>query len=99
MAVLAIFTGAITKSQYESLRKEVNWERDNPAGGVFHAVGFDEAGGIHVADVWESPDAMNAFVGQRLMPAFKKLGISLPDVSVFPAHNVNVYKSIDKYRV
>jgi hypothetical protein len=99
MAVLAIFTGTITKSQYESLRKEANWERDNPAGGVFHAVGFDEVGGIHVADVWESPEAMNAFVGQRLMPAFKKLGISPPDVSVFPAHNVNAYKSIDKYRV
>jgi hypothetical protein len=99
MAILAIFTGAITKSQYESLRKEVDWEGNHAPGGVFHAAGFDQSGGIHVADVWDSADAMNAFVEQRLMPAMKKLGISPPDVAVYPAHNVNAYKSVDKHRV
>lgn len=71
MAVLAIFTGDLNKSQYEQLRKEVNWEGQQPPGGVLHAAGFDDSGRIHVADVWESAEAMNAFVEQRLMPAYQ----------------------------
>ena len=99
MAVLAIFTGQITKENYEKLRKEVDWEHNNPPGGVSHAASFDDKGNIHVADVWESPESLDAFVGQRLMPALQKLGVSPPQVDVYPAYNVNAYKSIDKYKV
>ncbi len=92
MAILAIFTGTgITKKMYEALRPEVNWEKSPAKGGVVHACGFDEAGHLHVADVWESADAMNAFVNSRLMPAMKKLGVPPPAVVVFPLHNLNVY--------
>jgi hypothetical protein len=92
MAVLAIFTGKISKSQYESLRKEIHWA-------VFHAAGFDDGGHLHVADVWESPEAMNAFVEKTLGPAMKKLGISQPEVVVYPVHNMNAYQAIDKHRI
>ena len=84
MAILAIFTGNTSKSQYEALRKEVNWEQQHPAGGIFHAASFDDSGRIHVADVWESADTMNAFVEQRLLPAFTKLGLAPPEVNVLP---------------
>jgi hypothetical protein len=99
MAVLAIFTGKISKSQYESLRKEIHWEKEHPAGAVFHAAGFDDGGHLHVADVWESPEAMNAFVEKTLGPAMKKLGISQPEVVVYPVHNMNAYQAIDKHRI
>jgi hypothetical protein len=99
MAILAIFTGNISKAQYEAVRKVVDWEREQPKGGVFHAAGFDESDRIHVADVWESLDAMNAFVEQRLMPAFNTLGIAPPDVAVFPIHNINAYGSIEPHRI
>ena len=99
MAILAIFTGNISKSQYEELRNEVNWERQQPQGGVLHAASFDDSDRIQVADVWESADAMNAFVEQRLIPAFKKLEIAPPDVSVYPVHNLNAYESIEKYKI
>lgn len=50
MAILAMFTGTMN----ESLRQEVNWEKNLAPGGVFHAAAFDEADGIHAVDVWES---------------------------------------------
>ena len=99
MAVLAIFTGNISKSQYEALRKEVNWEKQQPEGGVFHAASFDDSGNIHVADIWESAEAMDTFVEKRLISAMQKLQIAPPDVVVFPVHNINAYKSIEKYKI
>ena len=99
MAVLAIFSGQLTKSDYELLRREVNWEGNYAPGGVFHAAGFDENGGIHVADVWESKEHLDAFVAERLVPAFQKHNLQPPQVSVYPVHNVNAYSSIDKYKV
>ena len=97
MAILAIFTGNTNKSQYEALRKEVNWEQHHPSGGIFHTAGFDESGRLHVADVWESADKLNAFVEQHLMPAFTKLRLEPPEVNVYPVHNLNAYKGIEKY--
>jgi hypothetical protein len=98
MAVLAIFTGAgITKHMYESLRPEVKWETKLAPGGLLHACGFDEAGNLHVADVWESVEAMNDFVNSRLVPAMKKLGIPAPSVKVFQVHNVNIYPAAKRY--
>src|SRR5438105_4879755 len=98
MAVLAMITNpAITKEHYEVLRKEIGWETKPAPGGVFHAASFDDQGGIHVADVWESADALNAFVSSRLMPAMQKLGIPAPAVEVYPLHNANAYEAIMRY--
>lgn len=99
LPILAIFTGEISKDNYEALRNEVKWETDHAPGGLFHAAAFDESGGLHVADVWESPEAMNVFVEQRLMPAIQKLGLAPPNAAVYPAHNVNAYPALDKHRI
>lgn len=99
MAILAIFTGEITQSQYEALRQEANWEGQQPHGGVFHCASFDESGGIHVADVWESAEAMEAFVTDRLAPAMQKLQLMAPDVAVYPAYNINAYSTIERHRI
>jgi len=100
MAVLAIFTGTgLTKQLYEALRPEVAWETKHPRGAVLHACGFDDAGTLHVADVWESADLMNDFVNNRLAPAMKKLGVPPPSVSVYPAHNVNVFPGAREFSV
>lgn len=99
MAILAIFTGqGITKDMYERLRKEVNFERDHPKGAIFHAAGFDAAGNAHVADVWESPEQLNAFVEGRLMPAMKKHNIPAPKVDVHPLHNAVAFPGIERHR-
>jgi hypothetical protein len=99
MAILAIFTGDITKDQYDTIRKEIDWDHNHPAGAVFHAASFDENGRAHVADVWESADELNAFAQSSLMPAFQKFGFTPPNVEVYPAHNVGAYAGISKYLI
>ncbi|PIR74787.1 MAG: hypothetical protein COU35_00730 [Candidatus Magasanikbacteria bacterium CG10_big_fil_rev_8_21_14_0_10_47_10] len=99
MPILAIFTGPISKDGYESLRKEVDWEHQQPAGGIMHVASFDNDDGIHVADVWESGDLMNQFVNERLMPAMKKLNLPAPKVEVYPTYNINAYSAIDQYKL
>jgi hypothetical protein len=100
MAVLAIFSGkGITRDSYDQLRKEIDWEHQHPAGGIFHAASFDDNGDAHVADVWASPDALNDFVASRLMPTMQKLQIPAPEVAVYPIHNMNAYPAIDQYKV
>ena len=34
----------------------MDWEHKHPKGGVLHAASFDDAGNIHVADVWDSAE-------------------------------------------
>ena len=92
MPVLAIFTSSeITKQMYEALRPEVKWETAHPPGALFHACAFDDKGDFHVADLWESAEAMKEFFSSRLAPALQKLGIPPPVVNVIPVHNVNLY--------
>ena len=99
MAILAIISGPMTKDQYESLRREVNWEGQFADGGLFHAAGFDDAGNIHAADLWQSEDQLNTFFAQRLGPAFERLGLTMPTMTTFPAHNINAYPALDAYRL
>jgi hypothetical protein len=99
MPVLALFTGALTKAQYDTLRKEVDWENKQPAGGIFHAASFDDAGQVHVADVWASADDLNAFAQNHLMPAFARHKIAPPSVAVYPTHLVQAYSAIAQYRI
>ena len=61
MAILAIFTGNnVTKQMYETLRKEVDWEHNHPAGLILHSAAFDNSGNnVRVADIWESEEQLN----------------------------------------
>ena len=99
MPVLALFTGKLTKAQYDTLRTELDGENKQPAGGIFHAASFDENGEIHVADVWASADELNAFAQNQLMPAFARHHITPPSVAVYPTHKVQAYRAIEQYRI
>jgi hypothetical protein len=99
MPVLAIFTGKLTKAQYDILRKDVDWENKHPAGGIFHAASFDDKGHVHVADVWASEDDLNAFAQKHLMPAFAKHKIEPPSVEVYPTYKVLAYSAIGQFKV
>ena len=80
----------ITEQQYEQLRAAVNWEGDQPPGGLSHVAAFD-ADGAHVNDTWASAEELEAFVSGRLMPASAQLGIpGQPEVVVIPAHAVYI---------
>jgi hypothetical protein len=97
MAVLAVFTGAITNVQYGTLQFTVKWAAKAPAGAILHTAYFDGAGKIHVADVWDSPEAFDAFLTGRLLPALDALRIKRPDVAVYPIRTLEAYRAISAY--
>ena len=86
--VMSMKWDGVNAEQYDAAREEVGWETDGPEGGIFHVAWFQD-GTLRVLDVWESPEAFQAFVDQRLMPGVAKVGIEgQPDVDIQPAHRV-----------
>jgi hypothetical protein len=89
MAVMMLMEWkGVTPEQYEAVRQFVDFEREAPAGGLFHVAAFDE-NGLRVTDVWERAEDFQTFVEQRLMPGVQKAGIQgEPKVNILPATNV-----------
>lgn len=52
-----------------------------------------------MVDVWESRDDLDTVVGGTLAPAMQKLGISPPQVDVYPVYNLNTYAAIDRFKI
>lgn len=79
------------QEQYEAVHKKVNVDEDPPQGLIFHSAGPIE-GGWGVIDFWESRDAFDRFVNDRLQPSLEGLGndgfAGPPDVKEFPVHNI-----------
>ena len=55
----------LTRDAYEAVVKKVN-ESGSPAGALFHGAGPIE-GGYRVIEVWETPEAAEAFYGSELL--------------------------------
>jgi hypothetical protein len=77
-----------TKEQYEQARKEVRWETEAPEGAKFHVSWFADDG-LHVLDLWDSPEQFQKFVETRLGPATQRIGIQgEPQVQFAEAHAI-----------
>ena len=78
----------VTKEQYEQVRNDVKWETDVPAGAKFHTAWFADDG-LHVFDLWDSPQDFQNFVNTRLGPATQRIGIKgQPKVDLSEAHAI-----------
>ena len=100
MAVLCILSGeGFTKEMYEELRKEVDWENNQPKGEIFHAIGFDNSGGYHVVDIWESEQDFNNFITNKMKPVMDKLNAPMPKGQIVPIYNAKVFQEIDSFRI
>ena len=75
-----------TQEQYDQLLEKLNLGGKSPKGNLVHIAGPIE-GGWRVVDVWESEDALNAFLAV-LMPMSQSAGIAPPQVTTWPAHNM-----------
>ncbi len=61
---------------------------------------FDASGNtVHVADVWESEEDLNDFVGGSLMPYIRNNKIPEPKVEIFQINDVSAFPGIDKFKV
>ena len=56
-----------------------------PPGGIFHAAGPIE-GGWRVVDVWESQQAFDIFLEERLREAMSNVGTPSPEVATWPVY-------------
>jgi hypothetical protein len=78
----------VTKEQYEQARNEVRWETETPAGAKFHVSWFGDDG-LHVLDLWDSPQDFQNFAATRLNPATQRIGIKgQPKVELTEAHAI-----------
>jgi hypothetical protein len=85
IVVLQDFPGG-TAQQYDQVTERLNLGGRSPKGNLFHVAGPVE-GGWRVVDVWESPEALNEFMGM-LGPLAQEAGIAPPQVTTWPAHNI-----------
>ncbi len=75
-----------TAEQYDRLRERVNWEHEPPEGAVLHLASFTPEG-ARIVDVWESEEAFNRFLRDRLMPGVEEVGIQgEPRVQFYLVH-------------
>ncbi len=75
MAVCLIFEGpGVTQAQYDQVRNEVAGDRP-PQGALYHVAGPTENGWC-VVEVWESQEALQRFLDDKLLQALDKAGMS-----------------------
>jgi len=85
-SVMVMKWDGLTASQYDAVRKLFNWEGNPPKGAILHISGFTKKA-LRVTDIWESKEAFNEFLQNRVMPAVKQIGIQgQPKVKFFPLH-------------
>lgn len=84
------FSGG-TQANYDAAHAVMEVDTDPPAGMLVHSAGPVE-GGWGIIDFWESREAFDAFVRDRLMPRLQGLGDkgfpNPPDVKEFEVHNI-----------
>ena len=80
-----------TQANYDAAHAVMEVDTDPPAGMLVHSAGPVE-GGWGIIDFWESRDAFDTFVRDRLMPRLQSRGgegfPSPPDVKEFEVHNL-----------
>ena len=84
-----------TREVYEQLRGSVNWAEMRPNGANLHISSFDESGGLHVVDHWDSAEQFQAFVQEQIAPAAAAAGVTgQPEVSIYPVAYVDQFDSL-----
>lgn len=73
-------------STQESARiiEDLNLGGNPPKGQIFHAEGPMEGGGTRVIDVWESQEALDAFMRNQLGPVVQRHNIPIRRPTIWP---------------
>ena len=89
MAIAMIFDGlGMTQAQYDQTHNEVSPGDEPPPGMLFHAAGQTE-NGWRVIDVWESQEAADRFIQDKLGPALQRAGVTAqPQIQVLQVHHI-----------
>jgi hypothetical protein len=77
----------LTLDQFEETRRRLDESGSGDPEGRIHHSCIGEDGDLMVYDIWESPEAFQAF-GERLMPILGELGIDAGEPSVLQVHRL-----------
>jgi hypothetical protein len=78
----------VTREQYEAVRGIAKWDQETPDGAKLHLVGFDDDG-MHVTDIWESPEHFDRWMNGDLGAAIQEVGVpGQPNVRWVPVAGV-----------
>lgn len=98
MPIMALFrTASVDRSQYDAIISDLDLERNPPEGSISHVAGFD-GDGVCVMDVWESREAFERFVAERLQPTFARLKLDIDPPRVMEAYAVKASDAIDRFK-
>ncbi len=87
MAILVTFPPASLRAeQYDDVIRRLEAAGAGQPPGRLHVAAGDRAS-LRVVDVWESPEAFEAF-GQALLPILQQMRIPLPLPEMTPVHTI-----------
>ena len=88
MTIAVMFEAeGMTADQYNAIRDEV---ASFAYGRMYHVAGPTPEGNWRVVDVWESPQALDTFVKEKLMPIFQRGGIQMPKPLMWEVYDILV---------
>ena len=98
MPVMALFRStAVDQSRYDAIIQELDLERQPLRGILTHACGFD-GNEICVVDVWDSREEFEAFLSDRLRPAFAKLNIDFSEPRIIETYAFSASEDVDRFK-
>jgi hypothetical protein len=74
----------MSSDQSQQVLEGLSLNGKSPEGQIFHAEGPLDKGGTWVMDCWESPEALQRFVEQKLAPTMQRLGVKPPEPTLLP---------------
>ena len=86
LAFVMEFPGT-TQEQYDKVLEILQLGGKSPPGQIFHVAGPIE-GSWCVVDVWESQEAFDRFLQEKLGRAMQEAGVPPPQPKVVPVHNI-----------
>jgi hypothetical protein len=90
MAIMMILElEGVPPEQYARVSEKIGIasDADAPDGLISHVAAIDESGEMVIVDLWESEQALGAFVEKRLGPALAEAGIPPSQPRIHPVHN------------
>jgi hypothetical protein len=86
MAVVVIQEFEATREEYDQVNEKLG-ER-TPEGGILHAAVDLGGGKMKSIDVWESPEAFQNFVQDKLIPAIAEVNPDAPQAQEPEIHDI-----------
>jgi hypothetical protein len=87
VAVFVRYTG-VSLSEYDALMAHFGFDASPPIGEILH-VAAEAPGYLDVCEVWQTEEAAETFIEERLRPALRAQGAPADlDVRIAPLHNL-----------